>query len=150
MLLFAQLDDNNYVLNVVAVDDDVCSTPMDPAGEVYCQNLFGGGNWKQSSQTGEFRKRNARKLGSYDPVNDVFIDEKPFASWVLDADFAWEAPVAYPSSSTYNSIDVVNIHWDENSWDASNHGWLGMTRPTEAGVKTDLVWNAGTSAWDAA
>lgn len=56
MKTFAKLDENNIVLQVVIVDDEACSVDMSPEGETYCQNLFNGGVWKQTSPEGSFRK----------------------------------------------------------------------------------------------
>ena len=48
---------------------------------------------------------------SYDAQKDVFIAPKPYASWTLNADYLWEAPIAYPK-------DGKDYVWDENakSW----------------------------------
>lgn len=138
---FAKLDDQNFVINVVAVDDEACAVDESVEGEIYCQNLFGGGNWKQSSLDGSFRKRMAGKLGYYDPTNNVFIDQKPYASWSLDSNFDWQAPVTYPNSTMYGAEEVTAINWDE-----PNLGWIGMARTSEE----PLVWNKDTLAWGAA
>jgi len=48
---------------------------------------------------------------SYDAKNDVFIAPQPYPSWVLSADYLWQAPVAMP-------IDDKFYIWDESaqSW----------------------------------
>ena len=65
MANFAELNQENIVLRVIVVGDDVPTSngplgenPMHIDGETYCTNLFGG-NWKQSSINGEFRKNPA-------------------------------------------------------------------------------------------
>jgi hypothetical protein len=146
MKYFAKLDENNNVLNIVVVDDDACSVDMAPEGETYCQNLFNGGNWKQTSPDGSFRKRKACKYGTYDPVNDVFIDEKEFNSWTLDSDFAWQAPVTYPSNQDYphdNDSGLPDVY--PISWDEENQRWLGTARMSEQ----NLVWNSTSLSWEA-
>jgi hypothetical protein len=52
------------------------------------------------------RKQYASIGGSYDAVNDVFIAPKPYASWSLDENFDWQAPV--PSTS-------IDYFWDEQN-----------------------------------
>lgn len=52
---------------------------------------------------------NAEAGGTYE--NKKFIPKKPFASWVLNADNVWEAPVEHPT-------DGKSYLWDEptTSW----------------------------------
>ena len=144
MKTFAKLDENNVLLTIVVVDDDACSVDMAPEGETYCQNLFNGGTWKQTSPEGSFRKRRASKGGTYDPVNNVFINIKPFDSWTLDNEFEWQAPVTYPSNQDWSHNndsglpDVYPISWDEE-----NQRWLGTARISQ----TNLVWNS--TSWEA-
>lgn len=134
---FAVLDENNVVVNVVAVDDEACSTDEDVSGETYCVNLLGPGIYKQFSHTGAFRKQGAQKQGSYDPVNNVFIDKQKFPSWTLDDNHDWQAPVAYPNVTSWGeSDDVYPITWDED-----NQRWLGTSREGQE----SLVWDG--SAW---
>ena len=100
-------------------------------------NLLGPGTYKQYSPTGEFRKQGAQKQGSYDPVNNVFINKKEFSSWVLDANHDWQAPIAYPSVTSWGeSDDVYPISWDE-----ANQRWLGTSREGQE----SLAWDG--SAW---
>jgi hypothetical protein len=71
MANFAELDNLNYVKRVVVIDDNI-PTSNGPLidnskhidGEVYCQNLFKGGIWKQSPINNEFRKQ-AAGIGFY-------------------------------------------------------------------------------------
>ena len=146
MKYFAKLDENNVVLQVVIVDDEACSVDMSLEGETYCQNLFNGGIWKQTSPQGSFRKRCAGVEGTYDPVNDVFINPKRNASWILDSDFEWQAPVTYPSNQDYphdndsGLPDVYPVNWDEE-----NQRWLGTARMS----KQNLVWNTTSLSWEA-
>lgn len=49
----------------------------------------------------------------YDEINDVFYQDKPFESWILDTNtWSYIAPVAYPD-------DDNNYSWNEEtqSWD---------------------------------
>ena len=50
---------------------------------------------------------------TYDAEKDVFIAPKPFASWVLSADYLWEAPVAMPTDGKAYTWDEATGAWDE-------------------------------------
>jgi hypothetical protein len=59
--------------------------------------------------------------GTYDAVNDVFIDPKPYPSWTLDTStWLWEPPVPRPEANCdVNCTDVcINTIWNEEtqSW----------------------------------
>lgn len=145
MKTFAKLDENNVVLKIIVVDDEVCSTDMAVEGETYCQNLFKEGIWKQTSPEGSFRKRYAQVGGTYDPVNDVFINIKPFDNWTLDNEFEWQAPIAYPSNKDYphgNETGLPDVY--PISWDEENQRWLGTARVSQQ----NLVWNTTSLSWE--
>ena len=48
---------------------------------------------------------------TYDAQKDVFVAPQPYLSWILSADYLWEAPVAMPK-------DGKDYIWDETkkSW----------------------------------
>ena len=116
MAHFAELDDNNVVLRVIVVGNRDTSTPdgteVESIGVAFCQRLFGG-NWKQTSYNGNFRKNYAGIGYTYDATRDAFIPPQPFPSWTLDpVTTNWVAPVPYPT-------DDKNYIWNEStqSWD---------------------------------
>ena len=45
---------------------------------------------------------------TYDVGNDVFYAPQPFPSWVLDANWLWQPPIAMP-------IDNKEYFWDEST-----------------------------------
>jgi hypothetical protein len=49
---------------------------------------------------------------TYDADKDVFISPSPFASWVLNADYLWEAPVARPAEGHF-AWDEATVAWKE-------------------------------------
>jgi len=117
MAHFAQLDQNNKVMRVIVVTNDTIDNLPFPESESigieFCKSLYGEDTlWKQTSYNGNFRRRYCGAGSTYDPVADVFIDEKPFASWVLNSvSYVWEAPYPKPN-------DGLPYYWDENtvSW----------------------------------
>ena len=73
-----------------------------------------GGDWKQTSYnaaTNGFRKHYAGIGYTYDATADTFITPKPFASWVLDANYDWQAPIDYPADGKRYSWDEANQSW---------------------------------------
>lgn len=80
MAYFAQLDDNNVVIQVIAISNGVLQEPSlsfpdtEPFGQAYIRDsLKLSGVWKQTSFNDNFRGTYAGIGYSYDPVNDVFV-----------------------------------------------------------------------------
>jgi hypothetical protein len=126
MAHFAELDINNKVIRILtACNQDIA----DNGGEQSEQaaNYFGtytpfsenGVKWVQTSYNNNFRKQYAASGMTYDYDKNKFISPKPFASWSLDANDDWQAPVAYPTVTTYGSPNENGINpkyfilWDE-------------------------------------
>jgi hypothetical protein len=113
---FAELDDNNIVLRVIVVGNKDTSTPdgteVESIGVAFCQRLFGG-NWKQTSYNGNFRKRYAGIGYTYNETLDAFIPPQPFPSWVLSPKtLDWEAPVPMPTDGEMYSWNETTQSWD--------------------------------------
>lgn len=69
MAHFAEIDDNNIVLRVLAVDNS-----MESEGETFLSETLGlGGRWIQTSYNANFRGCFAGIGYSYDAVQDIFI-----------------------------------------------------------------------------
>ena len=106
-------------------------------GETWCIDFMKGGTWKQTSYNSNFRKQYCGPGYTYDSTKDKFISPKPYASWVLDSNDDWQAPVTYPTDTTEK-----NIFWDETGqkwtakdfedpqnnfdWDASALVWVAV------------------------
>ena len=50
---------------------------------------------------------------TYDAINDVFVAPKPFESWLLSADYLWEAPIAYPTDEKLYTWNEATLNWVE-------------------------------------
>jgi len=51
---------------------------------------------------------------SYDATNDVFIDPKPFNSWIINEDtWLWEAPTPMPDDGKVYTWDEETTSWKE-------------------------------------
>lgn len=119
MAHFAQLDENNNVINVIVVGDkdtaDENGVEKEEIGIAFCKSLFGEHTiWKQTSYNHKIRRRYAGIGGTYDPVNDAFINIKTFDSWVLNPDtLDWEAPIPMPDDGKIYDWDEENLRWEE-------------------------------------
>lgn len=115
MAHFAELDQNNVVVRVIAVSNnellDDLGNEKEHIGISFCQSLFDG-TWKQTSYHSSFRKNFAAVGYRYDQENDAFIPPQPYNSWVLNsATCRWEAPVPYPSDGEDYVWDEVSQSW---------------------------------------
>ena len=128
-------DTHQVVERVVVVGNDCVPSDMHADGETWCINFFKGGIWKQTSYNNNFRKTYAGIGMVYDPVKDKFLSPQPYASWALDSNDDWQAPVTYPTDITdkFISWDEDNLRWTatDNSdpvnnfnWDASALAWV--------------------------
>ena len=141
MAHFAELDGNNIVKRVVVVGNDVTtaagplgSNDMHVDGETWCVNFFKGGTWKQTSYNNNFRKQYAGKGFTYDAAKDKFISPQPFASWALDGNDDWQAPVTYPTDTTDKRIN----------WDEAGQKW---TATDNSDPVNNFNWDASALAW---
>lgn len=113
MAFFAEIDSDNVVTQVLVVDDEKI---LDESGEVsealgiaHLRNVFeNDSNWLLCDSTGVYRKNFPAVNSTYDQVNDAFILEQPYPSWVLnETTFQWEAPVSCPGSTD-------DYYWNED------------------------------------
>ena len=142
MAHFAELDNSNKVLRVVVVGNDCVPSDEHVDGETWCINFFKTPNWKQTSYNHNFRKQYCGTGFTYDAAKNKFLSPKPHASWALDANDDWQAPVTYPTVTTYGSNDPLDryiISWDEagQKWTATDH----------EDPQNNFNWDASALAW---
>lgn len=116
MAHFAQLDENNVVLQVIVVNNNDCQlngVEVEEVGVLFCKSLLGADTvWKQTSYNSNFRKNYAGIGYTYDAARDAFIEPKPFPSWVLVEDTCrWAAPITYPTDGKAYDWDEATISW---------------------------------------
>lgn len=112
MAHYAFLDENNIVTEViVGVDESELIEGLSP--EEWYGN-FRGQVCKRTSYNHNIRKQYAGIGFTYDSVADVFITPKPFDSWSLDANYDWQAPIAYPADGKKYLWDEANQVWVES------------------------------------
>ena len=117
MAHFAQLDENNVVVNVIVVANqdisDENGNEVESIGVAFCQNLFGG-RWVQTSYNGKFRKRYASIGSTYNEALDAFVLPQRYPSWVLDSQTAnWVAPIPKPNNGKVYDWNEDTLSWVE-------------------------------------
>ena len=128
-------DTHWIVKRVVVVGNDIQTSDgplenndMHVDGETWCQNFFKGGTWKQTSYNSNFRKQYAGIGYRYDESNNVFIRPQRYASWSLDDNQDWKAPLPEPAPTTYTEDGEEKFYmrdWDESAYQADNtKGWI--------------------------
>ena len=135
-------NDTHWIVESVIKAGNDIETSNGPLGEndmhvdceTWCQKFFNGGTWKQTSYNHNFRKRYAGIGMVYDESKDKFLAQQPHASWTLDANDDWQAPVAYPTDK-----DNKGITWDED-----NQRWVAVDLEDNS-----YNWNTSTLSWDA-
>ena len=118
-------------------------------GETWCSNFFKGGSWKQTSYNGNFRKQYAGVGFVYNSTKDKFLAPQPYASWSLDSNDDWQAPITYPSITDDEQDPVVwryIISWNETKYNADNTtGWEAIKSNDDTDTPTKYNWNG--TAW---
>ena len=117
MAHFAQLNENNVVLQVIVIHNNELldnGVESEAKGIAFCQSLFPGTSWVQTSYNANIRKNYAGIGFTYDAQRDAFIPPKPFPSWVLnEATCQWESPVPYPQDGKRYIWDEATQTWVE-------------------------------------
>ena len=95
---FAEIDDNGLVKRVIVAEQDFIDSGA----------VGNAANWIQTSYNNNIRKQFAGIGYTYDKTKDKFISPQPYASWSLDGNDDWQAPVAMPE-------DDKRYYWDEDT-----------------------------------
>lgn len=116
MAHFAQLDENYVVTRVLVIADHDCmddeGNEDELVGKRFCQRLFGGGNFVQTSYNGNIRKRFAGVGYEYNRDLDAFIPPKTHESFVFDEERCeYVPPVPYPTDGKVYVWDEPSVDW---------------------------------------
>jgi len=184
MAHFAKIGINSKVIGVHAVDNkdllNADGVEDESVGKQFLERIHGWPLWVQTSyntrggkhykedgtesddQSKALRKNYAGIGFTWDEDRDAFYQPKPHASWILnETTCQWDAPVAYPSVTTYNTtwtqsdIDAnkapdgtnagdARVANYEISWDETNTRWVcvDVSDPVN-----NFRWDASASAW---
>lgn len=117
MAHFAQLDEDNMVIQVVVVGNDVLGDldfpESEAAGAAFLETVIPGKRWAQTSYNANFRRKYAGIGFKFYPElgtsHGAFCPPKEYPSFVFDANICeWVAPVEKPSTPG-------SFLWDERS-----------------------------------
>jgi hypothetical protein len=121
MAHWAKVVDGKVSQVIVAEQDFIDSGAVGNASEWIQTSYNTRGNVHYNPDTNEPSADQSKALRgnyagvgySYDAVNDVFVAPQPFPSWVLNADYLWEAPVARPDDGKHYVWDEPTLAWKE-------------------------------------
>jgi len=112
MAHYAQIDENNIVINVIVAEDEYIENLVDKHSYIKTSYNTQHGQHKLG---GIALRKNFACIGMYyDSVRDAFIPVKPYPSWVLDEETcSWICPAEKP-----DEIEGKFLYWDESttSW----------------------------------
>lgn len=114
MAYFAELDENNIVVNIISVHNNELldnGAESEEKGIAFC-NSIKQSRWIKTSFNGTIRKHYAGIGFYYNEEADVFVQPQPFASWTLNDNFDWVSPVPKPDGNFYWDEDEMN--WISN------------------------------------
>lgn len=103
---WAQLDENNVVLQVLVGDD----TNGEEAAGVFFQEIVGG-TWVQCSYNHRICKQFPGIGYRYCAARDIFITPQPFPSWTETEEGDWEAPTPKPTDGRHCAWDEATLSW---------------------------------------
>ena len=138
MANFAELDENNIVVNVLVVSNDILETKQIlTTGEVITEDSQKGvdflndlypnsGTWIQTSYNHNVRFNYAGVGYTYDAENDAFYEPRPYPSWTLDENFMWQPK---NNNATNRRIKTANesIEYCYQKWVAERK-WIIQMR----------------------
>lgn len=130
MAHFAQLDENNVVLNVVVVSNsdtaDENGIENEEIGIQFLKSIFGENTtWKQTSYNNNIRKRYAGIGGTYNEILDAFIPPKPYDNWIFDeVELYWTYPNPKPELTQEQIDQGYYYDWDQELSETGENGWV--------------------------
>lgn len=113
MAYFAELDENNIVINVIAVHNDellVDGVESEEKGIAFC-NTIKPARWVKTSFNRTIRKHYAGIGFVYLEEADAFVPPQPYPSWFLNDNCDWECPIPKPEGNDW-------------SWDEESQSWV--------------------------
>lgn len=113
MAHFAQIDENNIVVQVIVAEQDFINSGAVGNPESWIQTSYNtyGGTHKLG---GTPLRMNYAGIGyTYDVQRDAFIPPTPYATWVLNQTTClWEPPIPMPMDGKIYGWNETNQNWD--------------------------------------
>jgi hypothetical protein len=121
MAHFAELDDNNKVINIHLVANEVLmvdGAESEDVGIEFLKDFFQNpdGKYIQASYNGTIRKNYPAVGYIYNKVRDAFIAPKPYPSWIFNEEqCTWVPPVPKPAykPKCVHIWDEMSLSWHE-------------------------------------
>ena len=101
MAHYAFLDNNNVVTEVITGRDEDDLVEGIVSWEEHYSSFRNGQRCVRTSYNGNIRKQFAQIGGVYNEQLDIFINKKPYPSWVLNQTYDWVSPVERPLDAIY-------------------------------------------------
>ena len=134
MAHYAKLGINSKVIAVHDVDNKDCQNADgiedEEVGSQFLERIHSWPLWKKTSYNtyngqhnagGTPLRGNYAGIGmTYDEDNDIFIGEKPYASWTLNvAEARWQSPIGDAPALSEEEINTHAYEWNESTgaWD---------------------------------
>ncbi len=136
----AQVDENtNKVISVILVRRDACmagGVVTQAATESHCDPRYGAG-YKYYPVVNT--TKNMPSAGwNYDASKDLYYEDAPFASWILDDTTGeWEAPVDYLNQ---------NGTYQKRTWNEGSGTWYAKKTGDMDG--NFWKWNKTSNVWE--
>lgn len=114
MAHYAQINENNIVIQVLVIEQDVINTGAfgDPAS--FIQTSYNTSCGVHRLGGTPLRKNYAGIGYTYDTERDAFYAPKPFPSWILNEDSCiWESPTPMPTDDKIYQWDEETLSWIE-------------------------------------
>lgn len=142
MAHFAEVDSNNLVVRVSAVNNDKLldseGKEQESIGISFLKSILNSENtWIQTSYNNNFRGNYAgigyTYMQSVETLGvastDIFIQQQPFPSWSIGIQTAaWYPPIPKPELSIEEMTTRKDYYWDESLYQSSNtSGWIATT-----------------------
>lgn len=120
MAHFAILDETDKVIEVICISNESMTNSdgieSEEIGRTHIKKIMSifypdikDSQIVQTSINNNIRKRYAGVGFSYNRIHDVFIQPKPYKSWIFDENtLGWIPPIPPPA-------DAENYYWDENN-----------------------------------
>ena len=125
---FAQIDENNIVINVI-VAEQAHADKLEGTWIQTSYNTSGGVHYGDDGNPdgGVALRCNYAGIGMiYDETIDGFIREKPYASWTLNSTSGyWEPPIPVPDDEGPGNVYL---------WSEENQSWSAYTDTTKAPI----------------
>ena len=106
-----------------------------------------------NSYNHNFRKMYAGKGYIYDFDKNKFLHPQPFASWSLDSNDDWKAPITHPTVTDDGSADeedpnvwYYRIRWDEAAYNATQKVGKQLNQTIQRRLQ-QYDWDASGLAW---